>query len=501
MSLLGIDVGTTGCKVVAFSLDGEVLSEAYGEYPLIHRRVGFSELDSEGVWIAVLDGIHRVAESTVNDPIEALAVGCQGEAFTPVDAKGHCLQHGITTFDFRAREDELAIGNALERLAIMRITGMPLSAIATLCKLRWLRRECPEIYCEAWKFLSYEELVFQRLGVDPVIDYSMAARTMAFDINAKDWSSTMLEVAEVDREKLPDVAPSGTVVGKIGPAAARMTGLPVGAVVVTGGHDQPCGALGAGITQPGRVMDATGTVECIAPALSRPVVNQQMLQGNFSCYPHVLPDLYISLGFVSSGGVSLRWFRDQFGGDDVREAERRGVNVYDFLMASMPERPSGLLFLPHLTGAGTPTLDLGSKGAILGLTLSSTRAELVKAVIEGISFEIRHNLDLLEAAGVEIGEVRAIGGGARSERWLQLKADIFGKSVVALNVSEGVCLGAAMLAGIAIGRFESADEAVARFVTEKKTYHPRPEVQGFYEERMGLFRSFYPATRQLSRDL
>lgn len=501
MSLLGIDVGTTGCKVIAFREDGEILAQAYGEYPLIHPQPGWSELDSNVVWEKVSNGIREVAAQTKSDPIEAISVASQGEAVTPVWGNCDVLANAITTFDSRTTGICEEILQDISPLEVMQITGMPPSNIHTLAKLVWIQRNQPEIYKEVWKFFGFEDFVNFRLGVQLAVDYSLAARTMCFDIINKCWSEKMLGLADIDVSLLPDTVPSGTIIGEIGTKVSRELNLPKGVVVVAGGHDQPCGALGAGIIRGGELMDATGTVECIAPAFPEPVANQQMIDGNFSCYPHVVEGLYVTLGFVSSGGVVLRWFRDTLAQAEVAQAAAEERDVYDILLEDIPDTPGTAMLLPHFTGSGTPHLDLESKGAIVGLTLSTTKGELVKAILEGISYEIKQNLTMLEDAGVEINEVRAIGGGAKSEKWLQLKADMFNKKVIALDISEGVCLGTAILSGTAIGKYNSIEEAVDLLVKPQKVYHPREEIAQQYDEKLKVYEQIYPALRDLNDQL
>lgn len=501
MSLLGIDVGTTGCKVIAFREDGAVLAQAYGEYPLTHPQPGWSELDANVVWEHISAGIQKVAAETKSDPIAAISVASQGEAVTPVSADGQVLANAITTFDARTSGICDTLKQEITPLEVMQITGMPISDIHTLAKLIWIQRNQPDLYGQVWKFLGFEDFVYFKLGVPPVVDYSLAARTMAFDIITKEWSDQMLGLAGIDADLFPDTAPSGTPIGEVSDAVADALGLPRGVVCVTGGHDQPCGALGAGIIRSGEVMDATGTVECIAPAFTEPVINQEMIDGNFACYPHVVEGLYVTLGFVSSGGVVLRWFRDTFAQAEMAEAAAAGRDVYDLLMATLPDTPSTAMLLPHFTGSGTPHLDLESKGAIVGLTLSTTKGELIKSILEGISYEIKQNLAMLQDAGVVINEVRAIGGGAKSEKWLQLKADMFGKKVIALDISEGVCLGAAILAGTAIGTYDSIETAVAALVTPREVYYPREAIAETYDAKLKAYQKIYQALRELNYEL
>ena len=501
MSLLGIDVGTTGCKVIAFNIEGQILAQAYDEYPLLHSQPGWAELDSYVVWEKISGCIQSVAQHTKSDPVEAISVASQGEAVTPISKSGEILANTITSFDSRTTGISNEIGKEVSKLDLMKITGIPLSDITTLAKIIWIQQYQPNVFEQTWKFLGYEDFVFYKLGMPPVIDYSLAARTMLFDVIQKDWSEQMLNMINVDSSMFASPAASGTIIGEIGSDIAKDLGLPKNVVGVTGGHDQPCGALGAGIIDEGDVMDATGTVECIVPAFTTPVLNQRMIDGNFSCYPHVVDDMYVTLGFVSSGGVILRWFRDNFAQYEVEQAASSGQDVYDLLVESMSEEPSPVMLLPHFNGSGTPKMDLESKGAILGLTLGTSKSDMVKSILEGISFEIKHNLTLLDSAGVTINEIRAIGGGAKSNQWLQLKADIFGKKVIALDVSEGVCLGTAILAGTAIGKYPSIRSAVDQLVRIKEVYYPREEVQKKYEERMQVYSQIYAATQSIHHQL
>jgi xylulokinase len=280
---------------------------------------------------------------------------------------------------------------------------------------------------------------------------------------------------------------------------AAQLGLPKGCKVVTGGHDQPAGALGAGIIKERIAIDATGTVECFAPAFSRPVMNPVMLRNNFCCYYHVAPRLYVTLAFNFTGGSLLRWFRDTMAGEEKAEAKRRGVDVYDILMAKMSAAPTDLFVLPHFTMTGTPYMDPTPTGAIIGLNLATSKAKLIKAVLEGISYEMKLNIELLEEAGVVVDELRAIGGGAKSERWLQLKADMFNKRIVRLTTTEAACQGVSIAAGVATGEYASFSEAVGAIVKPDKVFLPNRSRAKMYEEKLAEYRRIYPALKTIHR--
>lgn len=496
MSLLGLDVGTTGCKAVAFDRKGQVLARSYREYPLLRPRSGWLELDPEVVWGNLRACIREVNSQLASDPVEALAVSSQGEAVVPVSVDGRVLANSPVTFDNRAVPQSEWWMQAIDRRRLYAITGQPLHPMFTINKIMWWREQEPSIYQRAWKFLCYGDFVLWKLGTEPVIDHTMAARTMAFDIRARRWSDEILTLAHLDADKLPQAAPSGTLVGKIPPTLATDLGFQGDVLAVTGGHDQPCGALGAGVMRSGEAMYAIGTTECIAPVFSRPV--ERLGDEGYPCYPHVAPEMYITLAGNFTGGALLRWYRDVLGFEERQIAARTRQDVYDVIIAQVTERPSNLLVLPHFAGTGSPFNDPVARGAIVGLTFDTRREDIVKAILEGITFELALNLKYLRRAGINIDELRAIGGGVKSRTWLQMKADIMATPVAALAVSEAACLGAALLAGWATGVYASLREAIDTTVRVRELFQPDPGRARFYSERLSAYEGLYPALRPIN---
>lgn len=502
MSLIGLDVGTTGCKAVVIDLTGRLLAEAYREYPLSHPQPGWAELNPTEV-LAGVEAVlsEAVAKAGAADPVRAIGVSSQGEAGVPLDAEGRVLYGSPVSFDTRtvpqAEWWEREVGP--ERL--FQITGQGLSPMYTLPKVQWLIQNVPDVRDRMTRFYCFEDYVIYKLCGRAVIDYSMAARTLAFDIHEKAWSKELLSKAGVSPELFAEPMPSGSLAGTILPDMAERLGLPRDVKLVTGGHDQPCGALGAGIIRPNVAVDGTGTVECITAALAEPVLTETMLRNNFACYPHTAPGLYVTLAYNFTGGSLLRWFRDVLGSEEIAEAEASGRDVYDVIIGKATDGVVRPLVLPHFTATGTPYSDPASKGAIVGLGLETTRGELVKALLDGITFEMKLNLELLREAGVAVELIRAIGGGAKSPFWLQLKADMFKTPVIRLDVTEAPCLGAAMLAGIAIGAYADFEDAVAACVRECERYEPRPDRAAAYDERYQLYRELYPRLADLSHRL
>jgi xylulokinase len=495
MSLMGIDLGTTGCKAVVFDRGGRLLASAYREYPLHFPRTGWIELDSARVIASAREVIREAAGKAKGDPVRALAVASQGEAVTPVAADGTYLHRAVVTFDARTAPLVCWWERRVPRRRIFQVSGMPLHGMYTASKIIWWKQNRRDVFGKAAGFYCFEDLLFHSMGLDPHIDHSLAARTMLLDLSTGGWSTELCRVAGIDPGRLAKPVPSGTVVGVLGGREARSFGLPDGVVVVTGGHDQPCGALGAGVVEDGVGMYATGTVECITPAFKRRVTDARLLEANIACYPHVVPSLWVALTFNFTGGSLLKWYRDTFGGAEKAEAARTKEDVYDLLLKDLPKDPTSLFILPHFTSTGTPHFDTESKGVIAGLRLSTRREEVVKAVLEGVTYEMALNARLLGECGAEIGSFRAIGGGAKSPQWMQIKADLLGKPVHAMRVSEAVCLGAALLAGSATGVYRSAREASLGVAKIEKTYRPDARRARIYRRRFDRYRELYPALK------
>jgi xylulokinase len=276
MSVMGLDIGTTGCKTVVFDETGTILAQAYREYPLLHPLSDRSEIDVFLLWNRISEELLEVNLQVKADPVVALAVSCQGEAVVPVGSDGQPLDNFVVTFDNRTLEQVKQWEETASSQTIFEITGMPLHPMYSVNKMMWFKNHKPALFKKVWKFLCVEDYIIHRLGLTPSIDYSLAARTMAFDIRKKEWSDQMLTWAGIDRDLLARVVPSGTCVGEMDSKIATELGFRPKVKVVTGGHDQPCGALGAGIIQPGIAMNAIGTSDVVCPAFAQPILSRQM---------------------------------------------------------------------------------------------------------------------------------------------------------------------------------------------------------------------------------
>jgi xylulokinase len=508
MSLIGLDIGTTGCRAVVFDRQGGILGQAAREYAVLMPHAHWAEQDAERVWRLAWEALQEaVALATVGlDPRgaapAALALSVQGEAVIPVDGEGRMMRPAILGMDTRTGAENEWLAERFGAAALFQRTGMPIHTINTLPKLLWLQRNEPELWSSAHQFLLYEDFLLQRLGGRATIGHCLASRTQMYDLAAGDWAGDLLDACQIDVERLAPLAPAeGGVVGAMSPELVRALGLGGEVLLVSGGHDQACAAVGSGVVEAGRAMVSTGTAEVIEVATETPALNDALRQGNISVYRHVAPGLYLAMTLNHSGGLLLRWFRDTLCRWEREWAEETGQDAYDVILSDVPEGPTDLLVLPHLTGSGTPWLDTSSRGAILGLTFSTTQGEIAKALLEGLCFELRANLDLLRDAGAEIEELHAVGGGARSPLWLQLKADICRTPLRVPRVTDAACLGAALLAGVGAWMYPDLQSAVAQTVHLEQHVEPEAESVAAYEARYPLYRQVYPTIRALQRQL
>ena len=500
-NLLGLDVGTTGCKAVVFDLDGALLASASREYPVDLPQPGWAEQDIEAVWKLALDSMGEAIAAVGVGEVAAIGLSVHGEAVTPVDAAGRPLRPTILGMDTRTDAQNEWLRERFGGKALFQKTGMPIHTVNTLPKLLWIREHEPDVWAAADRFLLVEDFLIARMTGRAVVSECLASRTQLFDLEAGARDGEILGALELAPDRLAEVAPSGTLVDRLSPELTERLGLSSAPGVVAGGHDQACGALGVGLTQPGLAMVSTGTAEVVEVALPTPVVSEALFEGNISVYRATMPDLFLAMALNHSGGLALRWFRDGFCEPQLARSAESGEDAYDLMLEGASAETTGLLALPHFAGAGTPTFDTASKGAILGLTFSTTRTDLAKAILEGLTYELRLNLDLLRDGGVAIDVLRAIGGGARSPLWLQLKADITGIPVITPRITEAAAFGAALLAGTGAGLFGSAAEGAERFLELTQTFQPDPARHAAYTRGYELYREVYPAVAAISHRL
>ena len=495
MRIAGLDIGTTGCKLTVFDESGRALGKAYREYPA-RRAVSGHEIDV----FALMDGVWAVLrEMAAQFPdIAAVGVTSFGETFVMTDAAGTPLHDAMLYTDPRGAEECRALCDRLGAERIARITGLHPHEMYSISKIMWLKAHRPEVFRAARRIFLIGDYVVWQLTGRAVIDYSLATRTMAFDIGALSWSGEVLEAAGVDPAMLSEIVPTGTCAGTVTREAAGKTGLASDCRVVQVCHDQVAAAVGAGAFDGSVAVDGAGTVECLTPIFDAMPDISVMSRGRFSVVPYVIPGKYVAYAFSYTGGALLQWFADTLAKKEKDEARALGRSVYACLDDAYEGRgPTGLLVLPHFAGAATPYMDIGSRGAILGLSVGTDLAAIYRACMEGVAYEMRLNYDALAGSGIRFGRIHATGGGARSRVWTQMKADILGMPVTALETSDAGTVGSAMLTGVAIGLFGSLGEAAAIMVREAETFQPDAAMHEKYMEVYQRYRRVYEAVRPL----
>ena len=494
-NFLGIDIGTSGCKAVLFDENGHQVSSAYREYDIITKQHGWAELDIDEVIGKCFEVIKESASVVPRESISGMGISSQGEAFTLVDEQGKALCNALVSSDIRAKDFISPWIGKFGEERLYNITGHTSHPMFSLFKLLWIKENSPEIWHKTKRILCFEDLLQFRLGVkNPSMGWSLAGRTMLFDVIRHSWSDDILDQAGIEKEKLSIPLQSGTIAGYIDRSIAQELHLSENTFIVTGGHDQPCSALGAGAIEPGIAVYSSGTVECITPAFNKPIFTDSLRRNNLCTYDHCAPGTYATVAFSLTGGNILKWFRDEFGEAETDLARKTKCDPYELLIDKMPEEPTRLLVLPYFTPSGTPYFDVSVKGAILGLDLSVSREEILKALLEGVAFEIRLNLEILKQSGNEVKELRMIGGGARSKKHVQLKSDVTGMPVTILDVTEAGCLGVAMLAMCAFTK-ESIISVSKKWINPVSRVIPGNKE--IYDKKFELYKELYPAIKKL----
>jgi xylulokinase len=473
--LMGVDVGTTGCKVITFSPDGRAVKQAYREYPLYSPQPGWRELDANEVLAAVYACISECTAGAEGARVKGIACSAQGEAVIPVGKDGRPLARAMVSMDVRDIGEVDWVRQNMDVARLQSRTGVPLHTMFSLPKILWYKRNMPDVYAKTWKFMCFADFVAFSLGAPPVMDYALASRTMLFSPTAQKWDAELAAEAGIDLAKLPDVEQCGTCIGNVNDAARTKFGFAKDCALCAGGHDQVCCALGAGVLEGGEAMDSNGTTDSILCVAREFSATPAQMAANIPCGSFSVPGLFAKHSFNLSTGSIMQWFRNTFRGKDFK------YSALDVEAEALGE-PSPVLLIPHFAGAGTPTLNSRAAGWCVGLTTETTQAQLYRAVLEGIGFDLRLNIENLENSGSKINVVKAIGGSAKSDFYMQLKADIFGKPIVRMKVDEAGCLGAALLAGVGCGAIAVVKNAVSRFTSEDKTFTPDAARRAQYDK-------------------
>jgi xylulokinase len=493
MLFIGLDVGTGGCKASVIDEEGHVLHHEYCEYSIETPQPGYVELDARVVWQAVCGVLSAVARPDV----AAIAIASFGEAVVLTGQNDEVLTSSIFYSDVRGAEEVSDIMNAIDSTEVQAVTGMPINPMYSANKLLWIRKHQPEIYLKTRRIFLFGDYIAYKLSGERVIDFSLASRTMLFDITSKAWALQVAKALEIDMGMFSEPVISGTAIGTLRQSVARELGLSASVQVVAGGHDQVMAALGAGAVYKGEAVDGMGSAECITLVLGKEDITPQMYANNYCCEPYIFEDRYVTLAFNASSGTSVKWYRDAIEEERAKEYKHRGENLYAVLEEECSRDISSVFYLPYVAGSGTPYMDASTGGAFLGLRASTRKHELYRAVLEGICFEMKMNIELLAQCGITLHNAMAVGGGSESELLMQIKADVWNREIQTLHTAQAGTTGLALVCGKAMGVFSSIDEAAKQLVHPGKTYVPRPNMVKQYEEKMNTYRRIYSTVKTL----
>lgn len=493
MKIAGLDIGSTGCKLTVFDESGTYLDKAYRDYP-VKRTVGEHEVDPEAIRESVFAVLEAMAKK--HPDIAGIGVTSFGEAFVMMDEKGALLNQAMLYTDPRGEEECRQLKQRLGEENIASITGMNPHEMYSISKIMWMKKHRPEVYQRARHIFLMEDFVVYSLTGKAQIDYSLASRTMAFDIMGLTWSQAIFEAAEVDMSLMSQPVPAGTVAGTLLPQAAKRCGLRPDTRIVSVSHDQVAAAVGAGVFDSRTAVDGAGTVECITPVYDAIPPLEVMRSGNYAVVPYAVPGKYVCYAFSYMGGALMQWCVDTLAKKEKELALEKGISVYDYLEEE-PIEPTGLLVLPHFAGAATPYMDNGAKGVILGLTASTSLKDIYRGCMEGVVYEMLVNMEYLEKTGSCFQMLHATGGGANSRVWMQMKADMMNLPITALKTVDAGTVGSAILTGVAVGCFQDMEDGAAHMVKKKEVYMPRAGMHEKYRKVYERYRRVYQAVRPL----
>ena len=495
--LLGLDIGSTNIKAVIYEPDGAAVSVASVPQETRYPHAAWAEYDPRRLW-ELCRQVIRQAVSALPDPrrIVSVAVTSFGEAGVLIDQSGEPTTDMIAWFDRRTLDQCRRFADQIDPDRLFSITGAVVQQIMTAPKLMWHRENEPEAWARSVQFLMTADYIAYQLCGERAQNLSLSSRTALLDLRKRDWSDELLALAGLERSFLPPIVDGGTPLGCVTPAASAETGLPTSTLVAVGGHDHVCGALAAGVVRHGDFLDSIGTTECLFVALDRPLEDAAMGRQGYTQGAHARERSYV-YGGLYTAGICYDWIRQACAPDLPHE---------ELLARAEAVAPGslGVTFIPHLRLSNTPNMDSQARGAFIGLTTDAGTAELTRAVLEGVAFEGRASIEpLLQYAGLpRLTDAIVVGGTARNELLLRIKASVMNMRMHVLEIEEACALGAAMLGGIAAGVFASVDDAVRSVRRADHVIEPDPEAAGIYDTIFtDVYQSMYDALRPFNHRL
>ncbi len=470
--LLGIDIGTSACKVTVFEKNGSVAATDSGAYPVYYPNQGWAEQNPDDWWNAVCDTIQRMLKKNNIDALSIAGIGIDGQSWSAVavDKEGTVLTNTPIWMDTRAQAICNRINARLGDEKVFELCGNVLRPSYTTAKILWYREAMPEIYQKIHKILQSNSFIAYRLTDTITQDISQTYGLHCVDMRLGKWDDKMCQLLDIPKEFLPEIYPCHQVIGTVTKEAAEKTGLAEGTPVVAGGLDAACGALGAGVLHDGDTQEQGGQAGGMSICLEQYAADPRLI---LSC--HVVPGCWLLQGGTTGGGGVMRWIEQEFGEYErsvASDLNKSSMKQLDELAEKVSPGSDGLIFLPYMAGERSPIWDPNAKGVFYGLDFSKTKGHFIRSAMEGVAYSLQHNLEVAKNAGATVKELLSVGGAANSSLWMQIKSDITGLPMAVPYSDTATTLGAAILAGVGVGLYNSFEEAVHTTVKFTKRYEP-----------------------------
>jgi xylulokinase len=495
MYLLGIDVGTGGTRALVIDGAGHVIASATEEHrPFASPQIGWAEQDPGDWWRACGAAVHKaLAEGQLcGDQIACVGLSGQMHGAVLLDEQASVVRPALIWCDVRTEKQSLDLTAQIGSERLIQLTCNPALTNFTLTKCLWVRENEPENWKKIRSVMLPKDYVRLQLTGERATDMADASGTLLLDVAHRRWSKEILALVQMEESLLPALYESPEICGQVSAAGAAATGLRCGTPVVAGAGDQASGAIGMGAVSPGTVSATIGTSGVVLAATDGPALDRR---GRLHTFCHAVPGRWIVMGVTQAAGLSLRWFRDQFGvGAD---GQRKSYEALATEAAKAPPGCNGLLWAPYLMGERTPHLDSMARGMLVGLTASHTRAHVIRAILEGVAFSLRDAFTILREIDVPVKTIRLGGGGARSALWRQIQADTYGQRVEMVEAEEGAAYGAAILAGVGAKAWPSVDDACDAVVRVAGNLNPNSEDSLVMGRAYAVYCRIYPAMKSI----
>lgn len=496
-ALLGIDIGTSGTKSVLFDEAGTALAKSTVEYPLHQPYNGWAEQDPDDWWRAVQQSVRAVLRDSGVPASDICGIGLSGQmhGLVMLDEKGQVLRRAILWCDGRTQKQCDAITTCIGSERLIGITANPALPGFTAGKILWVRENEPEIYSQCRHILLPKDYIRYKLTGEFATEVSDASGMNLLDVPNRCWSEEILGALDIDPALLGKMYESCEVTGVVNAAAAEVTGLAAGTPVVGGAGDNAAAAIGTGVVSTGRAFTTLGTSGVIFAHADSVTIDPK---GRVHSFCSAVPGKWTVMSCTLAAGLSLQWFRNQFCRSEIESAAALGVDPYELMTEAAETSPIGsnrLIFLPYLMGERSPLLDTQARGVFFGLSAMHGKSDLIRSVMEGVTFSQRQNLDIFRDMGVDVSNMAACGGGARSPLWRQMLSDVYGCPVHTIASDEGPALGAAILAGVGAGVYSSVEAGCSVAVKTGAVQFPDAENTGRYEPYYRLYSQLYPTMK------